>query len=77
MRNGQFLIGFDKNLKRLGRGGGYYDKSLYKYKNIIKIGLAYSIQEIKMVPTEGHDINMDAIITEKTIFYNKLKFTKE
>ena len=66
------LIGFDKNLNRLGRGGGYYDKSLYKYKKIIKIGLAYSIQEIKMVPIEGHDIHMNAIITEKAIFDKKI-----
>ena len=66
------LIGFDKNLNRLGRGGGYYDKSLYKYKNIIKIGLGYSIQEIKMVPIEEHDIYMDAIITEKAIFDKKI-----
>ena len=64
------LIGFDKNLNRLGRGGGYYDKSLNKYKNTIKIGLAYSIQKIKMVPVETHDISMDVIITEKAI-YNK------
>ena len=55
---------------RLGRGGGYYDKSLHKYNNTIKIGFAYSIQKIKMVPTETHDISMDVIITEKAI-YNK------
>jgi len=64
------LIGFDKSLNRLGRGGGYYDKSLNKYKNTIKIGFAYSIQKIKMVPIETHDISMDVIITEKAI-YNK------
>ena len=66
------LIGFDKDLNRLGRGGGYYDKSLYEYKNIIKIGFAYSIQQIKMLPIEKHDVNMDVIITEKHIF-NKMK----
>ena len=33
------LIGFDNSLNRLGRGGGYYDKSLHKYKNTIKIDL--------------------------------------
>ena len=64
------LIAFDKSLNRLGRGGGYYDKSLNKYKNTMKIGFAYSIQKIKMVPIETHDISMDVIITEKAI-YNK------
>ena len=62
------LLGFDKNLHRLGRGGGYYDKSLQKFKNTIKIGFAYSIQKIKIVPIEKHDISMDAIITEKAIY---------
>jgi len=62
------LIGFDKNLNRLGRGGGYYDKILQKYNEAIKIGFAYSIQEIKSIPMEEHDICMDTIITEKFIY---------
>ena len=62
------LIGFDKNLNRLGRGGGYYDKILQKYNEAIKIGFAYSIQEIKSIPMEEHDIYMDTIITEKFIY---------
>ena len=62
------LIGFDKRLNRLGRGGGYYDKILLKNKNAIKIGFAYSTQEVLSVPIEKHDISMDAIITEKFIY---------
>ena len=62
------LIGFDKNLNRLGRGGGYYDKALQKNNEAIKIGFAYSIQEIKSIPMEEHDIYMDTIITEKFIY---------
>ena len=67
---------FHNSLNRLGRGGGYYDKSLHKYKNTIKIGFAYSIQKIKMIPIENHDISMDVVITEKAI-YNKWKIIKE
>tara|TARA_A100000164_G_scaffold236377_1_gene209941 strand:+ start:618 stop:1235 length:618 start_codon:yes stop_codon:yes gene_type:complete len=62
------LLGFDNKLNRLGRGGGYYDKSLYKYKNTMKIGLAYSVQKINILPKEKHDVSMDAIITEKNIY---------
>ena len=64
------LIGFDKKLNRLGRGGGYYDKTLFKNQNAFKIGFAYSIQESDSLPIEKHDISMNAIITEKSI-YNK------
>jgi 5-formyltetrahydrofolate cyclo-ligase len=62
------LIGFDKKLNRLGRGGGYYDKILLNNKKAIKIGFAYSTQEIESVPMEKHDICMDAIITEEFIY---------
>ena len=62
------LIGFDKKLNRLGRGGGYYDKILLKNRSAIKIGFAYSMQESKSIPVENHDISMNTIITEKFIY---------
>ncbi|MDA7847205.1 5-formyltetrahydrofolate cyclo-ligase [Candidatus Pelagibacter sp.] len=62
------LLAFDKNLNRLGYGGGYYDRlieRLSKKKNIIKIGLAFSIQEIDKVPTNMYDQKLDYIVTNK------------
>ena len=64
------LVAFDKNLNRLGYGGGYYDrliKKLSKKKNIIKIGLAFSIQEIDKVPINMYDQKLDYIVTNKNI----------
>jgi 5-formyltetrahydrofolate cyclo-ligase len=64
------LVAFDKNLNRLGYGGGYYDrliKKLSKKKNIIKIGLAFSIQEIDIVPINVYDQKLDYIVTNKYI----------
>ena len=64
------LLAFDKNLNRLGYGGGYYDrliKKLSKKKNIIKIGLAFSIQEIDKVPINMYDKKLDYIVTNKHI----------
>ena len=64
------LLAFDKNLNRLGYGGGYYDriiKKLSKKKNIIKIGLAFSIQEIDKVPINVYDQKLDYILTNKNI----------
>jgi len=64
------LVAFDKNLNRLGYGGGYYDrliKKLSKKKNIIKIGLAFSIQEIDKVPINVYDQKLDYIVTNKNI----------
>ena len=72
------MLSFDRDLYRIGYGGGYYDKSiitLKKYFNkekkfFITIGLAYSIQEEKKLPVEKHDMRLDYIITEKEILSN-------
>ena len=75
------MLSFDKELYRLGYGGGYYDKSINFLKNYFKkqqkffitIGLAYSIQEEKKIPREDHDMRLDFIITEKEVLTNLIK----
>ena len=64
------LVAFDKELNRLGYGGGFYDRyiqKLSKIKKIVKIGLAFSFQKLKTIPTNKHDKKLDIIITEKDI----------
>ena len=64
------LVAFDKNLNRLGYGGGYYDRmieKLSKVKKIIKIGLAIPAQKIDKVPTNAYDQKLDYIVTNKYI----------
>ena len=62
------LVAYDKNLNRVGYGGGFYDryiKRLKNKKNIITIGLAYSFQKIKKVPINKYDIQLDFVVTNK------------
>ena len=64
------LVAFDKNLNRLGYGGGYYDRlitKLSKKKKILKIGLAFSFQKVDKVPTNKYDQKLDCIVTERNI----------
>jgi len=64
------LVAFDKNLNRLGYGGGYYDRlieKLSKKKKFIKIGLAFSFQKIDKVPINAYDQKLDYIVTNKYI----------
>ena len=64
------LVSFDNNLNRLGYGGGFYDRyidKIEKNKKIIKIGLAFSYQQLKKIPISLHDKKLDFIITEKGI----------
>ena len=64
------MVGFDKNLNRLGYGKGYYDRTiskLRKFKKIFVIGLAYDNQMVQNIPSENHDEKMDIILTDKKI----------
>jgi 5-formyltetrahydrofolate cyclo-ligase len=61
-------LAFDLQGHRLGRGLGYYDKTLAqinKLANPILIGLAMDEQIVDHIPTEQHDIIMDYICTPK------------
>jgi len=62
------IVAYDKNLNRIGYGGGFYDryiKKIKKFKKVITIGFAYSFQKIKKVPIDKYDVKLDFIINEK------------
>ena len=61
------LIAFDRTGHRLGYGAGYYDRFLSKNPGLIKIGVAFSCQEVPETPADGNDIAMDVIVTEREI----------
>jgi 5-formyltetrahydrofolate cyclo-ligase len=57
-------VGFDRSGRRLGRGGGYYDRALRAAPKVPKIGLCFREQLIKKIPVQRHDIRMDKVITD-------------
>lgn len=57
------LLAYDNNMSRLGHGKGYYDKYLAD-KDIYKVALAFSIQQMPHIPTSEYDLKMDKVITE-------------
>lgn len=64
-------LGFDCQGVRLGKGKGYFDKSLSNYKGY-KVGVCFGVQITdQQLPTEGHDIKMDFIISEQGIIKAK------
>ena len=60
------MLGFDKNLQRVGYGGGYYDQLLAKYPKALKIGVCYEQGRVVAIPSEPHDIPLNIIVTEET-----------
>lgn len=59
------LVGFDRDGGRLGQGGGHYDRYFAAHPAALRIGVAWSIQEIDAAPCEPTDIALDAILTEQ------------
>lgn len=59
---------FDRHGGRYGYGGGYYDRFLSQDAPCaIRIGLAFQLQVMDMIPLEPHDQRLDVIITENEI----------
>ena len=57
-------LAFDTQGRRLGYGGGYYDRFLSGFRGV-SLGLAYSFFLVDELPTDEHDALVDIILTEK------------
>ncbi|MDD7201307.1 MAG: 5-formyltetrahydrofolate cyclo-ligase [Sphaerochaetaceae bacterium] len=49
-------IAFDRQGFRLGRGGGYYDRYLARFPQLVTVGVCHSWQLVERVPREIHDM---------------------
>ena len=57
-------VAFNKDGRRLGKGKGYYDKTLQHFTGL-KVGICFDFQiSERSLPMEPHDEKMDYIITE-------------
>ena len=56
-------LAFTRNGKRLGYGGGWYDRFLVEApKDAWKIGIAHAFQIADDLPSESHDILLSKVI---------------
>ena len=61
-------IGFDMAGRRLGRGGGFYDRFLSNTCfNGMLCGLAFSEQVVSDVPINKNDVNINMLVTDQGI----------
>lgn len=68
------LVGFDGACRRLGMGGGYYDRTLgyLRHRTVWRrptlIGLAHECQRVVELPVRPWDVPLDMVVTEKQIY---------
>ena len=60
-------LAFDRRGCRLGYGGGFFDRFLDQ-RPFPAIGIAYDVQIVDRLPMEPHDIPMDRVITEASLW---------
>jgi len=58
-------VAFDRQGRRMGYGGGYYDRLLPLLSpRAVRVAGAFEVQLVARVPAAPHDIAVDAILTE-------------
>ena len=65
-------LGFDLKGFRIGYGGGFYDKTFAKLKQLnlvfYTVGFAYDDQKQNKLPVEKFDYKLDFVLTEKQLY---------
>lgn len=65
------LVAYDPFGNRLGVGGGYYDRYLESARHSstpLRVGIAYSLQEVKLIEQHDWDIPLHAVVNENGWF---------
>jgi 5-formyltetrahydrofolate cyclo-ligase len=62
------LLAFDATGRRLGTGGGHYDRTVAALRaggSLLVIGFGYSTQRVDTLPVEPWDLKLDWVVTER------------
>ena len=65
------LVAYDQFGNRLGMGAGYYDRHLEPLRDVrtpLRIGIAYSLQELERIKKNDWDIPLHGVINENGWF---------
>ncbi len=64
-------VAFDLDGRRLGRGGGFYDRALGALpRSVRRVGVCFDAQLTERVPVGTHDAAVDAIVTESGLVFS-------
>lgn len=57
-------VAFDRQCRRIGYGGGYYDRYLTAHPHLDTMAVAFDIQMMEQIPEDPHDISPAIVLTE-------------
>ena len=60
-------VAFDADRRRIGYGGGFYDRYLAAYPGHATVAVAYEFQVLEQVPSQEQDIRPQLLVTEDRI----------
>ncbi len=65
------LTAFDAQLRRVGMGGGYYDRwfsqRLHRY-GVRRIGIAFDCQRVEDIEAQSWDVSLHGVVTETHVY---------
>lgn len=61
------LLAFDQAGRRLGYGGGYYDRTLAALPDTPRLGFGFAALEVHEVPADAHDALLGLVVTENGV----------
>jgi 5-formyltetrahydrofolate cyclo-ligase len=60
-------LALDAAGRRLGRGGGHYDRLLARLRGPIRVGVGYDFQLVELVPAGEGDERVDMVVTDRRL----------
>lgn len=69
------VVAFDNKGNRLGRGAGFYDRSLafLQRRRFLRkphlLGLAHDFQRVPALPADPWDVPLDGVVTDQAVYY--------
>lgn len=61
------VVACDYEGRRLGHGGGHYDR-LLRHCRCFRLAMAFEFQVVEKIPFESHDVPVDLVVTEQNVY---------